>query len=84
MQQIGTWPSGVLVIATEGDARKLTAMVCATKDAPRRGKLAKSIRRTGVCSDSLACVAVRKLGALDVHIDVILNADADGSVQIEL
>src|SRR5437764_11507177 len=33
---------------------------------------------------SLAFVAVRKPGALDVHIDVILNAEADGSVQIEI
>ncbi len=33
MRQIGTWPSEFLFIATEGDARKITAMVSATKDA---------------------------------------------------
>jgi hypothetical protein len=42
MRQIGTVPSGFLYVASEGDARKLTAMVSATRDAPRRGQLAKS------------------------------------------
>lgn len=42
MRQIGTVPNGFLFIASEGDARKLTALVSATKDAPRRGELAKS------------------------------------------
>jgi hypothetical protein len=43
MRQIGTWPNGFVYIATEGDARKLTALVSATKDAPRRGKLLKDL-----------------------------------------
>jgi hypothetical protein len=48
-QQFGTWPNGFVYIATEGDARKLTALMSATKDAPRRGKLLKDFgpRRSG-------------------------------------
>jgi hypothetical protein len=50
---------------------------------PRRSRGGQTSAGQLGCSDSLAFVAVRKLGALNVHIDVILNADADGAVQIE-
>ncbi len=43
MRQIGTWPNGFVYIATKGEARKLTALVSATKDAQRRGKLLKDL-----------------------------------------
>lgn len=42
MRQLGAVPSGFLYVASEGDARKLTAMVSATGNAPRRGKLSRS------------------------------------------
>ena len=42
MLQIGTAPSGFIFIALKGDTQKLTQLVSAMKDAPRRGKLAKA------------------------------------------
>ncbi len=44
MREIGTVRGEFLFISSENDARKLTALLSATKDAPRRGKLAKSAR----------------------------------------